>query len=197
MLSLPQRLCSVTPAPHSHTNHPLSSLPALIAAVNAHPILASLEGTPHAWLRSLLGAFQTGAIDAFNEVVAAHRSAYDSQPALVASAGAIKEKIALLAVMEMAARKPPSDRSLTFDEVAAETRLPGDQVEWVLMRAFSLGLLRGSIDQVGGVAHVSYVRPRVLDAAQVAALKARIDDWRSKAFTMLLTLEEGSKELMA
>jgi 26S proteasome regulatory subunit N9 len=79
-----------------------------------------------------------------------------------------------------------------------------DQVEWVLMRAFSLGLMRGSIDQVAagegggsGVVHVSYVKPRVLDMAQVAALKARVDEWRAKAHTMLLTLEEGASELMA
>jgi len=174
----------------------------LACAVNGHPLLASLEGTPHAWLRQLLASFQTGAIDAFNDVVAAHRPAFEAQPALVAASGAIKEKITLLAVMELAGRKPPAERSLTFAEVAAETRLPLEQVEWVLMRAFSLGLMRGAIDQVGGaagggVAHVSFVKPRVLDGAQVAALKARVDEWRAKAHAMLLTLEEGARELMA
>lgn len=129
-------------------------------------------------------------------MVAAHSAAFAAQPALVASSAAIKEKIALLAVMELAGRKPPTERSLPFGEVAAETRLPVDQVEWVLMRAFSLGLLRGQIDQVAGVAHVSYVRPRVLDASQVGALKGRVDAWRAKAHGMLLHLEAGTAELM-
>ena len=128
--------------------------------------------------------------------MAAHRAQYDAQPALVASAGAIKEKITLLAVMELAERKPPAERSLTFSEVAAEIRLPTDQVEWVLMRAFSLGLLRGTIDQIEAVAHVSYVKPRVLDRSQLAALKSRVEAWRQKAFQMLLSLEDGSRELM-
>lgn len=165
-------------------------------SVNAHPILASLAGTPHAWLRDLLAAFQTGAIDAFNAVVGAHSAEFAAQPALVASSAAIKEKIALLAVMELAGRKPPTERSLTFAEVAAETRLPVDQVEWVLMRAFSLGLLKGVIDQVAGIAHISYVRPRVLDATQVQALKDRLDAWRAKAHSMLLYLEGNTAELM-
>jgi 26S proteasome regulatory subunit N9 len=180
---------------HSRLRSP-PPLPTHPIAVNAHPILAALDGTPHAWLRALLAAFQTGAIDAFNAVVAGHRAAFESQPALVAASAAIKEKVALLAVMELAGRKPPAERTLGFDEVAAETRLPGDQVEWVLMRAFSLGLLRGSIDQVDRVAHVSYVRPRVLDAGQVAGLKGRVDEWRSKAHGMLLYLEDNSRELM-
>ena len=164
--------------------------------MNAHPILSSLAGTPHTWLRELLAAFQTGAIDAFNGVVAAHAAEFAAQPALAASSAAIKEKLTLLAVMELAGRKPPTERTLSFAEVAAETRLPVEQVEWVLMRAFSLGLLRGSLDQVEGVAHVSYVRPRVLDAAQVAGLKERVDAWRAKAHGMLLYLEDNSRELM-
>ena len=196
-------MCPTPPSLPTHppTHPPPPPRPSPPArAVNSHPLLQALEGTPHAWLRQLLGAFQTGAIDAFNEVVASHRAAYESQPALVAAAGAVKEKITLLAVMELAGRKPPAERSLSFAELAAETRLPVDQVEWVLMRAFSLGLMRGSIDQVregGGVVHVSYVKPRVLDAAQVAALKARVDEWRAKAHAMLLTLEEGASELLA
>jgi mRNA-degrading endonuclease toxin of MazEF toxin-antitoxin module len=71
---------------------------------------------------------QTGNIDAFNSVWAAHKSEYESQPALVASSAAVKEKITLLAVMELAARKPSTERTISFQELAEETRLGVDQV---------------------------------------------------------------------
>lgn len=74
--------------------------------VNAQPILASLAGTPQEWLRELLAVFQTGNIDGFNAVVAKNKDAFGAQPALLAASATIKEKITLLAVMEMAASRP-------------------------------------------------------------------------------------------
>jgi 26S proteasome regulatory subunit N9 len=63
------------------------------------------------------------------------------------------------------------------------------------MRALSLGLVRGAIDGVGGVVHVTYVRPRVLDDAQVVAVRERVEEWRAKAHKMLLQIEDNTSEL--
>ena len=97
--------------------------------------------------------------------------------------------------MELAASKPGTDRAIPIAEVSRATRLPADQVEWLVMRALSLGLVRGSIDEVGGLVHVTYVRPRVLDDAQVVAVRERIEDWRAKAHKMLLHIEDSTVEL--
>ena len=140
------------------------------------------------------------------------------QPALVAFDGVVKEKVALVCVMELASQRPPSNKSIPFADIAAATRLPVDQVrglspprnatcciavtgrwrwwwfcfawhclvgvsslavsgrieansplhvwlfalqvEWVLMRAMSLGLVKGSIDEVDQVVHVTYIKVR-------------------------------------
>lgn len=164
-------------------------------AVCAHPILASLAGSPHAWLGALLRAYQVGSIDVFNAVVAEHRAAFEAQPALAANVPVLREKAALLAFMELAAAKPGTDRALPIAEVSRVTRLPADQVEWLVMRALSLGLVRGAIDGVAGVVHVTYVRPRVLDDAQVVAVRERIEDWRAKAHKMLVQIEDNTSEL--
>ena len=42
------------------------------------------------------------------------------------------------------------------------------QVEVMVMRALSLGLVKGSIDQVAGAVSVTWVQPRVLDRGQVS-----------------------------
>ena len=165
--------------------------------VNAQPLLGALEGTPHAWLAELLRAFQTGDVEAFERVVAGNAAAIASHPALVAAQAAVREKITLAALVELAARRPATDRAISFADVAREARVPVDQVEALVLRALSLGLLRGRIDEVERTVDVSFVRPRVLDKAQVAALKERVDAWRSKASTALSFLEEATAELLA
>jgi 26S proteasome regulatory subunit N9 len=164
-------------------------------AVSAHPILASLSGSPNSWLADLMRVYQAGSIDGFNSVVSEHRTAFEAQPALAANISVLKEKIALLAVMELASTRPGSDRSIPVAELSRVTRLPGDQVEWLVMRALSLGLIKGSIDEVSQVVHFTYVRPRVLDDAQVSAIRDRIEDWRAKAHKMLLNIEDNTTEL--
>ena len=43
-----------------------------------HPILASLEGTPSAWLADLMKVFHTGDINAFSLVLSANQVAYSA-----------------------------------------------------------------------------------------------------------------------
>lgn len=119
--------------------------------INAHPILQSLHGTPQAWLVSLLSSFQTGDIDLFNRTIAENQAAFNSQAALTAAAPTMKEKISILAAMELALKRDSKKRSLTFSDLASTTQLPEDQVEWLMMRAMSLGLIKGTIDQVDKV----------------------------------------------
>jgi 26S proteasome regulatory subunit N9 len=117
-------------------------------------------------------------------------------PALAASAAPMKEKITLLALMELAARRPALGRVLTFDDVAAATHLPPDQVEWLLMRALALGLIDGDMDEVARTVNVTYVKPRVLDAQQIKALADGVRVWRAKADAMCAFVEAGTKEII-
>lgn len=41
------------------------------------------------------------------------------------------------------------------------------QVELLVMKALSVGLVKGSIDEVDGRVHMTWVQPRVLDLQQV------------------------------
>jgi len=48
------------------------------------------------------------------------------------------------------------------------------------MKAFSLGILKGKIDQVDKIVMVTWVQPRVLDLEQISSLKTKLDDWIEK-----------------
>ncbi|KAJ0406547.1 hypothetical protein P43SY_004436 [Pythium insidiosum] len=163
--------------------------------VIATPILRALEGTEKQWLSELLHAFNKGDIDKFNEIIGRHAAEYDAQPALATKREYIKEKVALLALMVLIFQRPSHERNISFSEIADVTRLPLDQVEWLVMRALSLQLIRGAIDQVDGIVRVSWVQPRVLDNSQLQELVGRLGDWTKKVSSTLLYVEEQTPEL--
>jgi 26S proteasome regulatory subunit N9 len=65
------------------------------------------------------------------------------------------------------------------------------------MRAMSLGLIRGSIDEVDQLVHVTFIKPRVLSAVQIASLRDRTAGWAEKVKSSLLFVEEHTRELFA
>jgi hypothetical protein len=72
------------------------------------------------------------------------------------------------------------------------------QVEWIAMRAMSVGLIKGSLDQVAQQLNISFIKPRVLSRQQLTALKDKVDQWREKTQAALNYVEErASKELFA
>lgn len=164
--------------------------------VLATPILGALEGTPNAWLGELLAVFSRGDVDAFNALLGTHKDAYVAQPALVARSAFVKEKIALLAFMNLIFETPSHLRSLKFADIAKRARLDNDQVEWLAMRAMALGLVKGVIDEIDAVVEVSWVQPRVLDEVQVRHLVSQIDTLSEKSTTAHGLLADQTVELL-
>jgi hypothetical protein len=54
------------------------------------------------------------------------------------------------------------------------------QVEWYLMRAMSLGLMKGVMDEVAGTIDVTWVQPRVLNQEQLQLLCSQLDTWAER-----------------
>jgi 26S proteasome regulatory subunit N9 len=163
--------------------------------VIATPILGNLKGTPNGWLEDLVMALHRGDIDAFNATVDAHRVQYFSQPTLQAKHEEIKKKVVLLCLLNIAFERPSHDRKIAFADIASRTRIPHDQVEWVCMRAMSLGLIKGTMDEVQKEFSVTWVQPRVLDKDQLALLRGQLEGWTDRVKTALLTVEEQTIDL--
>ena len=105
-----------------------------------HPILDSLSNTENDWLRSLLFAFNSGDIGKF-EALAPHfskqvnegnliylRSLTLVKPLLQQNSAALGRKICLMSLIEAVFRRSSDNRVIPFSEIAAETRLPIDEV---------------------------------------------------------------------
>lgn len=108
----------------------------------------------------------------------------------------MRQKMALLCLMEMTFRRPATDRHLSFEDVARETQLPENSVEHLVMRALSLGLIRGSIDEVDRRVHVTWVQPRVLDRDQIAAMKRKMDSWSDDVSKIEQLVEKKAVDIL-
>ena len=92
---------------------------------------------------------------------------------------------------------PSGDRSISFDAIASASNLPVDQVELLVMRALSLKLIRGKIDQVDGTIAVEWVQPRVLQQPQIAKMTERLATWTGTVDSTLKFLEGETPEFSA
>ena len=140
-----------------------------------HPILSTLQSTPHAWLRDLLFAFNRGDLNAYHSLLAANSTRLP--PILRQHSTALHQKISLAALTQLVFSRPPSDRAMTFTTISEETKVALDEIEHLIMKALSLGLVRGVIDQVEGVARISWVQPKVLEKDGVEGLRGRLEEW--------------------
>lgn len=63
--------------------------------------------------------------------------------------------------------RPANHRQLTFEEIAKSAKISVNEVELLVMKALSAGLVKGSIDEVDKRVLMTWVQPRVLDLQQV------------------------------
>ncbi|KAI0060076.1 hypothetical protein BV25DRAFT_1807834 [Artomyces pyxidatus] len=141
-----------------------------------HPILDALDGTPHEWIKKLLFTFNEGNIGKFE----AQSPLFQQEPILLNNYPFLRQKICLMSLIESVFERSPYDRTMSFQTISEETRLPLDEVEHLVMKALSLKLIRGSIDQVDQKAAISWVQPRVLSRAQIGQLAERLRGWNEK-----------------
>lgn len=138
-----------------------------------HPILDALTEAQYTWLRDLLFTFNRGDLAAY-DVLAGNIS---KDPLLEQHRIFLYQKISLSALTEMVFRRPPHDRNLAFSAISTETKVKPEEIEHLVMKALSLGLLSGSIDQVAQVAQINWVQPKVLDMNQIGGMRNRLKDW--------------------
>jgi len=158
----------------------------------AHPILDVLRDSQKQWLVDLLYAFNSGNIHRFDEL----KAHWGNQPDLCSNEFKMRQKITLLCLMEMTFKRAATDRQLTFQEIATETRLPEEEVELLVMRALSLELVKGSIDQVDQYVHMTWVQPRVLDRQQIGVMVQRLKNWSVDVKSMESLVEVKAADIL-
>ncbi|KAL7783085.1 26S proteasome subunit Rpn9-like protein [Trichoderma ceciliae] len=159
-----------------------------------HPILDTLgRSEDDAWLRDLLFAYNRGdlaAYDVLSDNIASNKLLNDNSDSL-------RQKIYLAALTEAVFRRPPHDRTMTFTTISQETKVQLQEIEHLVMKALSLGLLRGTIDQVGQIAHITWVQPKVLDMKQIESMRHRLLEWDSNVNQLGNWIEAAGHDVWA
>ena len=159
-----------------------------------HPILDALaDSEDDSWLRELLFAYNRGdlaAFEALSENIEDIKVLSDNETHL-------RQKIYLAALTEAVFRRPPHDRTMSFTTIAQETKVRPEEIEHLIMKALSLGLLKGTIDQVEGIAQITWVQPKVLDMKQIGNMRQRLIDWDSSVNTLGNWIEKAGKDVWA
>lgn len=65
------------------------------------------------------------------------------------------------------------------------------------MKALSLGLIKGTIDQVDSVVRVHWVQPRVLDRSQIQGMQERLAAWNENVKKTALVMENEAVDVYA
>uniref|UniRef100_A0A3B5LKT7 26S proteasome non-ATPase regulatory subunit 13 n=1 Tax=Xiphophorus couchianus TaxID=32473 RepID=A0A3B5LKT7_9TELE len=136
-----------------------------------HPVLETLRNTDKQWLIDTLYAFNAGNVEKFQ----GFKSAWGQQ---------------------MTFTRPANHRQLTFTEIAQSAKIPVNEVELLVMKALSVGLIKGNIDEVDQKVQMTWVQPRVLDLQQIKGMKDRLDSWCSDVKDMTVLVEHQAHDIL-
>lgn len=160
------------------------------------PVLQAIRGTPNQWLFELVHALNDGNMAAFDDIATRRHSAeFNAHPSLVSGVEVIRQKVTLLSVMNLAFKRHPHDRCIAFADIAAAASIPLDRVEWVLMRALALNLIKGTMDEIAQTIQVTWVMPRVLNKEHIALVAGQLEGWMARVKSTLTTVEDQAAEL--
>jgi|UniRef100_A0AC35GJG3 26S proteasome regulatory subunit N9 len=158
----------------------------------AHPILNALRGTDEGWIVDVLYSFNSGDLNKFRE--------YENKWGVWNDINKNKEnlegKIRLLCLMEIALGRNSKNRHISFKEISEKALIEIKKVEYLVMKALSKGLVKGSIDQVNRTVHITWVQPRVLSPAQIYQMSERVGAWRVDVEKMETVVRENAKEIL-
>lgn len=154
-----------------------------------HPIISCIEPGKR-WVVDMLEAFNSGDLARYESLT----PSWSTQPDLVTHALALRKKITLMCLMEMTFKS--HDGILTFGQIAQHARVEPSEVEMLVMRALSLKLVKGNINQVEGRVHLWWVQPRVLNRSQILSLRSRLDTLCKDVKAMEGLLETKAQEII-
>ncbi|KAK5961229.1 proteasome regulatory particle lid subunit RPN9 PWA37_001760 [Arxiozyma heterogenica] len=91
----------------------------------------------------------------------------------------LRQKICIMTLIELIFVE--NLRILSFEQIAKATHLTDNitDVEHLIMKAISLGLIKGSIDQVNQLVTITWVQPRIINLNQIKKMNEKLIQWNS------------------
>lgn len=135
------------------------------------------ESSPYNWLYHLIQNLNSGNLKEFNKwyAIALQKSPFLNKFDLF-----LKQKIIIMSLLELISLKPTTDKNLSFQEISEFTGTPVNDVEHLIIKCFSLDLIKGYINQIDEVLVVTWLQPRILNLDQVQVLHNHLLSWNGQ-----------------
>lgn len=140
-----------------------------------HDILNSIKNNKeYDWLYQLVITLNSGDLVNFNKWL---KVGYSKCPLLVKYDLFLKQKIMIMSLLELISLQSTTNKTLKFSQISEFTGAPINDVEHLIIKCFSLNLIKGSINQIDEVLLVSWLQPRILNLDQVKVLYNHLTHW--------------------
>ena len=108
----------------------------------------------------------------------------------------LEQKVRIIAFLEMIFELGKDERSIPFSKIAQICNVEAVDVELLVMKAMSLGLIRGTIDEVEQLVHVDWSMPRYLNKGHLQIMQNKMVAWEDKMENVIRLCENNSQELV-
>ncbi|EGW33532.1 uncharacterized protein SPAPADRAFT_60876 [Spathaspora passalidarum NRRL Y-27907] len=161
-----------------------------------HDILSTIESesSQYNWLYHLIQDLNSGNLQEFNKWLSV---GFQRSPMLVKFELFLKQKIIIMALLELISQTPTTNKQLTFQEISDFTSTPLNDVEHLIIKCFSLNLIQGYINQIDQVLNITWLQPRILNLTQVKTLYNHLVDWDNKVDNLAKTVYQNGGTVWA
>lgn len=149
------------------------------------------------WLHDLLQTLGRGQIANFNSAVQKHNQVIQRFPHIMRQLDYLRQKVAIIAFLEYVFQIGKDERNIPFSAIKDVCQVELYDVELLLMKAMSLDLVRGSIDEHTQCVEISWIQPRYLNKDHLRVLVEKMKAWENKVEQMVFQIEGQAEELLA
>lgn len=159
-------------------------------------IINSLKGTDFEWLYHMMKTLGEGKITEFEKTVQQHNEFISKFPNIVAEMQYLEQKVRIVAFLEMIFNAGKDERSMSFTKISQGCHVEEGDVELLVMKSMSLGLIKGTIDEVDRVVHITWAMPRYLNKNHLQIMHKKMQEWELKMENVIKLVENNSEEIV-
>lgn len=159
-----------------------------------HDILHSLENNEYDWLLNLVRTLNSGKLVDFESWLSV---AFQRSPFLKKFEPFLREKVTIMSLLEIVSLRPTTNKQFSFKEISESTHTPLHKVELLIIKCFSLNLMKGQVNQLDAMLTVSWLQPRILDLNQVNVLYNHLCRWNTQLEQLSRDVHQSGGSLWA
>ena len=154
-----------------------------------------LIGGDKEWIYHLVLSLDSGNVSQYYQLLDNYSSKINNDNILNNKLNFLKLKIKISSLLNLIFQKNKNERTFSYIEISQNCDCDFDDVELLAIKALSLGLIKGHIDEIEKKLVVTWVQPKFLNREKLGVLVDRFDNWIRKANEVLFDYENQTKEL--